>query len=117
MSNTSNTFDNKTKQLIDSYVEEVLTKHPIYTRLKKQVNKGIRKYDEPVNPSSYSMLGWFNHLQDELTDGITYNEILMLKLEEVIKSLEIAYKHSNDEIVRIHVLNALTILRDGNDNQ
>jgi len=105
------------ENVTNNYVKKIFDNEPVYKRLKKQIRKGIKKYDAPVSPEKHSMLGWFNHLQEELTDGITYNELLMIKLEEVIESLKIAYKNSNDEITKVHILHALSILEDGDNNQ
>lgn len=99
---------------MNKYKEKyVLDNHPVYKRIRKQINKGIDKYDHPVNPAEYSMHGWFNHLQEELTDGITYNEIMLLKLESVIKLLQDTRDIKDLDLIRNQIEEALTTLTEG----
>jgi hypothetical protein len=92
-------------------VWSVFLDHPVYVRLRSQIDKGLNKYDTPVNPSHYSVFGWFEHLQQENTDKIVYNEIIKMKLGEAIEELQQAYKAEGSE-KDIHISNALSILLD-----
>lgn len=97
----------------DELVNKVFNNNEIYKRLRKQITKGLVKYGEPVKPENYSIFGWHDHLQDELVDAATYNEIMKLKFGQVIESLKVAYKSSdsnNDQQAKMHIKFALSIL-------
>jgi galactokinase/mevalonate kinase-like predicted kinase len=105
-------FSIKRMKDLDVNVNEVFYSHPVYQRIREQIGKGILKYNTPVQPDHYSIFGWFNHLQQENTDKIVYNEIIKMKLEEVIKTLQTAYKTEDHTTKDIHIDHALSILLD-----
>lgn len=96
-------------------VDEVFNENPVYKRMKKQIEKGIEKYNTPVNPDHYSLIGWFNHLQEEMTDGITYNEIIISKLNEVASILKTGERASSVEMKHAAIEQALHVLLDGKE--
>lgn len=104
--------NNKSKQ--ESLIDSVFENSPIYSRMKKQIRKGISKYGVEVKPENYTLYGWFDHVQDELVDATTYNEIMLVKLESVINSLEIVHKNAvsnNDQESKIHIKHALSVIK------
>ena len=115
-----NLSDEQKKDIIRTdKVKTVFETDPIYERIKQQIEKGLKKYNTPVVPEHYSMLGWHNHVQEELTDAITYNEIMRIKLEDVVSALHVAYnntKSDNNSIAAHHIKFALSILEDGKDS-
>lgn len=54
----------------------------IMKRFKDQQQKGLEKYGELVNIDSYSLLGWIEHTQQELTDALVYLECIKQKLQQ-----------------------------------
>jgi RNA processing factor Prp31 len=88
--NQERTSDDMSEEEFRSKIDKVFEEHKTYKRLKKQIGKGLEKYNEPVTPESYSVEGWLNHLKDELTDGLTYGEIISEKIEKVIFYLKMA---------------------------
>jgi hypothetical protein len=66
-------------------IKEILD-NPIIKRTIEQQKKGIRKYGETVNPDSYDIFGWLDHLAEELTDAQVYIECIREKLKEKEKA-------------------------------
>lgn len=101
-------------------INQVKMAHKAYTnidnRILKQIEKGMNKYNKPVNPNDYSMIGWYNHLQDELVDAMVYNEMKLMKLKETLKELKQAKELNNDPIVNFHIIRAISVLEDGLNN-
>lgn len=93
-------------------VQDVFDNHPVYVRIKEQIGKGLVKYGVPVTPEHYSVFGWFEHIQQEETDKIVYNEIMLMKLQEVIRVLNLATRVKDPNHMRNHVIDALSILLD-----
>lgn len=60
-------------------LKEILC-NPILRRTIEQQKKGIQKYGETVNPDSYDIDGWLDHLAEELTDALVYIECIREKL-------------------------------------
>lgn len=48
--------------------------------LEQQTEKGIKKYGKTVDPDDYGMIGWLEHLQQELIDAVVYCEVLKQKV-------------------------------------
>ncbi|WP_297988238.1 hypothetical protein [uncultured Anoxybacillus sp.] len=48
--------------------------------LETQTEKGIKKYGKTVDPDDYGMIGWLEHLQQELIDAVVYCEVLKQKV-------------------------------------
>lgn len=71
--------------------------NPIYKRIDKQIEKGLEKYGQPVSSNSLSMLEWFEHKQEELTDALVYNQCLIENVKEAIKHLEYALDMREDQ--------------------
>jgi hypothetical protein len=46
-----------------------------------QQEKGFNKYGEYVNIDSYSIIGWIEHAQQEMIDGLVYLECIKQKLK------------------------------------
>jgi len=115
-----NLSDKQKKDIVRTdKAKTVFETDPIYERIKQQIEKGLKKYNTPVVPEHYSILGWHNHVQEELTDAITYNEIMRIKLEDVVSALHVAYnntKSDNNSIAAHHIKFALSILEDGKDS-
>lgn len=65
-------------------IQDEILANPILRNVQEkfelQTAKGLAKYGETVNPSSYSVEGWLNHLQQELIDGAVYVETVLNKL-------------------------------------
>jgi hypothetical protein len=102
---------------IDAEVNEVMQHHPTYQRLKAQLAKGLIKYGTPVKSGDYSIYGWFEHLQEESTDRMVYNEMMIIKLDAAIKLMEQALHSSTLEINNLCLEEALKILtgsKEGN---
>ncbi|MGE7932141.1 hypothetical protein [Viridibacillus arvi] len=55
----------------------------VQEKFELQTAKGLAKYGETVNPDSYSVEGWLNHLQEELIDGAVYVETVLSKLNDM----------------------------------
>ncbi|MEX3621881.1 hypothetical protein [Viridibacillus arvi] len=68
-------------------IQDEILANPILRNVQEkfelQTAKGLAKYGETVNPSSYSVEGWLNHLQQELIDGAVYVETVLSKLNEM----------------------------------
>lgn len=47
--------------------------------LEQQTKKGMKKYGKTVDPDDYGMIGWLEHLQQELIDAVVYCEVLKQK--------------------------------------
>lgn len=48
--------------------------------LEQQTEKGIKKYGKTVDPDDHGMIGWLEHLQQELIDAVVYCEVLKQKV-------------------------------------
>lgn len=74
----------------------ILANHPIYQKIQSQIDKGLKKYNTPVNTEHYSVKGWLNHMQEELVDGLTYANTLEERLKQAEKILDElqTYSHS-----------------------
>ena len=57
----------------------------VQEKFQNQQVKGLAKYGETVNPASYDIVGWLNHLQQELIDGTVYTEVLINQISEVVE--------------------------------
>ena len=57
-------------KLKDKYVESVLNKY------KQRSEIGIKKYNTTLERKDVDLLGWLNHLQEELMDATLYIERL-----------------------------------------
>lgn len=79
---------------------EELNKNQILRNVQKlletQTEKGIEKYGTTVNPSDYTLVGWLEHLQQEMIDAIVYCEVLKFKFVHLI-ALEKLNSDVNDE--------------------
>lgn len=68
-------------------IQDEILANPILRNVQEkfelQTAKGLAKYGKTVNPSSYSVEGWLNHLQQELIDGAVYVETVLSKLNEL----------------------------------
>lgn len=51
--------------------------------LEEQTLKGLEKYGHTVNPKEYDVVGWVDHLQQELIDALVYSTIIRQKLIEM----------------------------------
>jgi hypothetical protein len=88
---------------------------PIYQQIRKQIEKGLFKYNTPVKEEHYSVKGWLQHQRDELTDGLVYTTILDMKIAKVVELLEKALE-PNDVIEKDQlIVKVLKILTDGRD--
>lgn len=96
----------------ENEIDYIMNNHPVYVRMREQLAKGLKKYKTPVIPEHYSMSGWFNHIQQELTDALVYNEMMMMKTEEIINALTLAYKQHDPYLKDIQIQHALDILQD-----
>lgn len=47
--------------------------------LKQQTEKGLEKYGHTVNPKEYDVIGWVDHLQQELIDALVYSTIIKMR--------------------------------------
>ncbi len=54
-------------------------------KIKRQQAKGLEKYGEFVNVTSYSLAGWLKHFQEELIDALVYTECAIQKIGDVDK--------------------------------
>lgn len=90
--------------------EKVFLQSPIYQRMLQQITKGMSKYGTPVKQEHYSIIGWHSHLQEELTDGLTYNEIMLAKYEDVVKTLQMGMRMETAEMKQHHLEHALELL-------
>lgn len=98
--------------------EHIINTHPSYVRLKAQLVKGLEKYGEPVTSESYSIYGWFEHKQMELTDELVYNEMIQVKLKMIGHLLHTATHQDDIEEMRRYLLHALETLeghKEGNE--
>lgn len=97
-------------------VDRIFKTNPIYTRIKGQIRKGVEKYGTPVDPNHYSMKGWHEHVQQELVDALTYNEIELYKVEQVQHNVQAALNvkdpYEKDRFLRY----ALQIMEGGSDD-
>jgi hypothetical protein len=66
---------------------------PITARVVKQTQKGIEKYGTVLPLNGAPILERFEHVQQELTDGLQYNEWLMEAFIELSKHVAILDKH------------------------
>ena len=80
---------NEQKPEIDEMKEkarEVLEENEIYKRVNErqlaQIAYGLKKYPEPLNQDTWSMLETIDHIMDEFTDAMHYLEMLKMKLEK-----------------------------------
>lgn len=62
-------------------LKEILA-NPIIQRTISQQVKGIKKYGGTVNPDSYDLIGWLDHLAEELTDALVYINCIREKLKK-----------------------------------
>ncbi len=67
-------------------VKQAMKENPVLSRIirkiENQQEKGLRKYGEFVTLSSYSDIGWLEHLQQELIDALVYSECAIQKIRE-----------------------------------
>jgi hypothetical protein len=109
-------YDNKTvEQAINKLADQVFEQSPIYQQIKKQIEKGLVKYNTPVKEEHYSVKGWLQHQRDELTDGLVYTTILDMKIAKVIELLEKANNYTSHLGANKAIEEALMILKDGRD--
>lgn len=81
---------------IQLLANKVFKEHPTYQRITQQIEKGIAKYETPVNDSHYTLLEWNEHQQEELTDAIVYTDMINVKLTK-IKQLAELIKMTNSK--------------------
>lgn len=56
----------------------------VQEKFQNQQVKGLAKYGETVKPASYDIVGWLNHLQQELIDGTVYTEVLINEISKIV---------------------------------
>ncbi len=57
----------------------------VMDKFKNQQVKGLAKYGETVNPESYSVVGWLNHIQQEMIDAAVYAEVLINVTSKIVE--------------------------------
>ncbi|WP_052130225.1 hypothetical protein [Ureibacillus sinduriensis] len=57
----------------------------VMDKFKNQQVKGLAKYGETVNPESYDVVGWLNHMQQEMIDGVVYAEVLIGVTSKIVE--------------------------------
>lgn len=98
--------------------DRIFRQNPVYKRIHKQIDKGIKKYQRPVSPEALTMREWHEHLQQELTDGLVYNEILLMKIEEVTKTIKWAKRaleNGHKNVADKYITHALDVLEEKDD--
>jgi hypothetical protein len=103
------------EQAINKLADQVFEQSPVYQQIKKQIEKGLVKYNTPVKEEHYSVKGWLQHQRDELTDGLVYTTILDMKIAKVVELLEDAIKLKVRNDVDQTIKEALAVLKDGRD--
>lgn len=64
----------------------------VIDRIKKQQEKGLKKYGTPVNPDHYTLHGWIEHQAQEMSDALVYLECQKQLIENVLRDLYTAVK-------------------------
>ena len=76
----------------------------VMDKFKNQQIKGLAKYGETVNPESYDVVDWLNHMQQEMIDGVVYAEVLIGVTSKIVEGNEAllkAYTIISDENKRL----------------
>jgi hypothetical protein len=92
-------LDNKSgiiEQVPPEEVMETLHENEIYRRAKarmagvqnNQIAYGLRKYPEPLNSDTWTILQTIRHIQEEHVDALHYLTMLEIKLEQMLATDE-----------------------------
>jgi hypothetical protein len=74
----------KRRKDTEGQIEEILYNHTLSSveaLLRKQTEKGFRKYGVIVEPSRLSSVEWIDHAMEELVDTLVYLQCLKDKLK------------------------------------
>lgn len=56
----------------------------IVQRTLQQQWKGLQKYGTTVKTTSHNLMEWHEHMQQELTDFLVYNEVMKSKIKDCL---------------------------------
>lgn len=93
------------KEILDKWAADTLAHHknPLYTEARNywlktqaaQINKGAVKYQEPLNPASWTFEQLLDHTMQENVDQVHYIMALRTKADGLARELELGRMASN----------------------